>query len=167
MAGANQGDAPAYGGDTWTAAFEQRVKEIFGPQAEGFPVINGAGANMVGLGLMLGRYDAIICPDTAHIATHETGAAERLPGVKLVTVATHVRTLRPDALPSRLSGRGARARPQPSAVSFSRTPGRGPCYPPHGTAALAAAAHAAGLRPHIDGARLANAAAFHSCGLAA
>ncbi|MEV4101229.1 low specificity L-threonine aldolase [Nonomuraea sp. NPDC049649] len=165
MAGANQGDAPAYGGDTWTAAFEQRVKEIFGPQAEGFPVINGAGANMVGLGLMLGRYDAIICPDTAHIATHETGAAERLLGVKLVTVPTPDGKLRPDDITSRLSALGDPHQPQPSVVSISQTTELGTCYTPHEIAALADTAHAAGLRLHIDGARLANAAAFHSCGL--
>ncbi|MFG1948352.1 threonine aldolase family protein [Nonomuraea sp. NPDC048826] len=165
MTAANHGDAPAYGGDTWTATFEQRVKDVFGPQAEGFAVLNGAGANMVGLALMLGRYDAIICPDTAHIATHETGATERLLGVKLVTVPTPDGKLRPDDITSRLSVLGEHHQPQPRVVSISQVTELGTCYSPAEIAALAETAHAAGLRLHVDGARLANAAAYLGCGL--
>ncbi|MGI5268127.1 threonine aldolase family protein [Nonomuraea sp. CA-218870] len=165
MVDANRGDAPAYGGDTWTATFEQRVKDVFGPQAEGFAVLNGAGANLVGLALMLGRYDAIICPDTAHIATHETGAAERLLGVKLVTVPTPDGKLRPADITSRLSVLGEHHHPQPRVVSISQVTELGTCYSPDEIAALAETAHAAGLRLHVDGARLANAAAHRGCGL--
>jgi threonine aldolase len=165
MVAANAGDAPAYGGDTWTATFEQRVKDVFGPKAEGFAVLNGAGANMVGLALMLGRYDAIICPDSAHIATHETGATERLLGVKLVTVPTKDGKLRPDDITARLSVLGDHHQPQPSVVSISQATELGTCYTPAEIAAIAEAAHAAGLRLHVDGARLANAAAFLECGL--
>ncbi|GAA4521509.1 threonine aldolase family protein [Nonomuraea ferruginea] len=165
MAAANQGDAPAYGGDTWTGAFEQRVKDVFGSHAEGFAVLNGAGANMVGLALMLGRYDAIICPDTAHIATHETGATERILGVKLMTVPTPDGKLRPGDITSRLSVLGDHHQPQPRVVSISQVTELGTCYSPDEIAALAETAHAAGMRLHVDGARLANAAAHRGCGL--
>nr|WP_055504146.1 aminotransferase class I/II-fold pyridoxal phosphate-dependent enzyme [Nonomuraea pusilla] len=167
IADANRGDAPAYGGDRWTAAFEQRVKDVFGDHAEGFAVLNGAGANIVGLSLMLGRYDAVICPADAHIATHEAGAAERLLGVKLITVPTRDGKLRPEDVTGRLGGLGNHHEAQPAVVSISQVTELGTCYSPDEIAALAEAAHAAGLRLHLDGARLANAAAHLGCSLRA
>ncbi|WP_327587097.1 beta-eliminating lyase-related protein [Nonomuraea sp. NBC_00507] len=165
MAAANHGDAPAYGGDQWTSDFEERIKESFGPGAKGFAVLNGAGANMVGLALMLGRYDAIICPDSAHIATHEAGAAERLLGVKLMTVPTEHGKLQPADIKSRLSGIGNPHESQPAVVSISQATELGTCYSPEEIADLAEATHAVGLRLHVDGARLANAAAYFGCDL--
>lgn len=167
IARANQGDAPAYGGDDWTATFEHHIKTTFGPQADGFAVLNGAGANMVGLALTLGRYDAIVCADTAHIATHEAGAAERLLGVKLMTVPTTNGKLVPTDITSRLGGLGNPHESQPTVVSVSQVTELGTCYTPEELSALAAAAHDAGLLLHVDGARLANAAAFLHCDLRA
>lgn len=167
MAAANTGDAPAYGDDNWTAAFEGRIKDVFGPQADGFAVLNGAGANMVGLALMLGRYDSIICAESAHIATHETGAAERLLGTKLITVPTDDGKLRPQHITDRLHVLGNPHETQPRVVSISQVTELGTCYTPEEIAALAETAHASGLRLHVDGARLANAAAFLGCELRA
>ncbi|GGO62352.1 threonine aldolase family protein [Nonomuraea cavernae] len=165
MTAANHGDAPAYGDDPWTAVFERQIKDTFGTGAEGFAVLNGAGANMVGLALMLGRYDAIICADTAHIATHETGATERLLGVKLVTVPTEGGKLRPHDITGRLSALGSHHESQPRVVSISQVTELGTCYSPDEIAALAETAHNSGLLLHVDGARLANAAAYLSCDL--
>ncbi|MFD1544002.1 threonine aldolase family protein [Nonomuraea guangzhouensis] len=167
MTAANHGDAPAYGGDRWTSTFEHHIKETFGPEAEGFAVLNGAGANMVGLAPMLGRYDAIVCADTAHIATHETGAAERLLGTKLLTTPTADGKLRPQDVTARLSTLGSHHEPQPRVVSISQVTELGTCYSPEEIAALADTAHAAGLLLHMDGARLANAAAHLNTSLGA
>jgi threonine aldolase len=167
MASANHGDAPAYGDDTWTATFDRQIKDVFGPSADGFPVLNGAGANLVGLALLLGRYDAVICPATSHIATHETGAAERLLGTKLLTIPTSDGKLRPADLTPYLSTLGRHHDPQPRAVSISQVTELGTCYSPAEIAALSEAAHAAGMRLHVDGARLSNAAAHLDCSLAA
>lgn len=167
MTAANHGDSPAYGGDTWTSAFEEKIKEMFGPDANGFPVLNGAGANMVGLALMLGRYSAVICAGSAHIATHEAGAAERLLGVKLMTVPSEDGKLRPADIKARLGGLGNPHESQPTVVSISQTSELGTTYSPAEIAALADAAHESGLRLHVDGARIANAAAFLECDLKA
>ncbi|GAA2297834.1 low specificity L-threonine aldolase [Nonomuraea roseoviolacea subsp. roseoviolacea] len=165
MTAANHGDAPAYGSDRWTAAFERQIKEAFGNEAEGFAVLNGTGANIVGLSLMLGRYDAVICPESAHIATHETGASERLLGVKLITVPTEDGKLRPHHITSRLGALGTTYEPQPRVVSVSQVTELGTCYSPGELAALAQTAHDSGMRLHLDGARLANAAAYLDCDL--
>ena len=85
VADANSGTADAYGGDPWTRHFEAHVRSRFGDDAAGFAVLNGTGANVLSLSLMLdNRYEAVICPESAHIATHEAGATERLLGVKLI-----------------------------------------------------------------------------------
>ncbi|MCG5215644.1 aminotransferase class V-fold PLP-dependent enzyme [Streptosporangium soli] len=165
MAAANDGDAPAYGDDRWTHVFEEQIKEIFGHEATGFAVLNGAGANMVGLAAMLGRYDAIICPDTAHIATHEAGAAERLLGVKLLTAPTASGKLSPNDVTDQLHAIGDVMVSQPRVVSISQVTELGTCYTANEVARLVEVAHAGGLLVHMDGARLANAAAFLGCSL--
>ena len=166
MVAANEGDALPYGDDGWTAALEEQIKVEFGAAATGFPVLNGAGANMVGLALMLNRrYDAIICPDTAHIAGSEAGAAERLLGVKLLTTPTPDGKLVPEDIRRHLSDVGNVLAVQPRVVSISQVTELGTCYTPDEISALATAAHGADLLLHMDGARLANAAAFLNCSL--
>ncbi|GGL01513.1 threonine aldolase [Sphaerisporangium melleum] len=168
MSAANTGDAPAYGDDRWTGALDERMRAEFGENAATLVVLNGTGANMLSLSIMLGRrYEAIICPETAHIATHETGASERVLGVKLVTVPTPDGKLTPSDITARLGGRGNISEVQPRVVSISEVTELGTCYTPEEIAALAATAHDNGLLLHVDGARLANAAAFLGCSLRA
>lgn len=165
---ANTGDAPAYGDDEWTAALDDRIRAEFGAHASGFVVLNGTGANMISLSMMLTRrYEAIICPETAHIATHETGASERVLGVKLITVPTSDGKLTPGDVTSRLDVRGNMSYVQPRVVSISEVTELGTCYTPDEIAALAQAAHDNDMLLHVDGARLANAAAYLGCSLRA
>ena len=49
MGSVNHGHQVAYGDDTETARFQEVVKELFGSSAEGFPVFNGTGANVIAL----------------------------------------------------------------------------------------------------------------------
>ncbi|MEV5412098.1 low specificity L-threonine aldolase [Thermopolyspora sp. NPDC052614] len=168
MVAANAGWVPAYGGDPWTANFQERIKEEFGEQAAGFAVLNGTGTNMLGLSLLLGnRYEAVICPETAHIATHEGGASERQLGTKLILAPTPDGKLTPDDVTARLHGLGVPYEVQPKVVSISQVTELGTCYTPDEVAALAETAHAHGLLLHMDGARLANAAAHLGCSLRA
>ena len=168
IAAANTGYSPAYGDDPWTATFRERIKDEFGDEATGFPVLNGTGANILGLSLLLGnRYEAVICPESAHIATHEGGAAERQLGTKLITVPTVDGKLTPDDVTSRLHGLGVPNEVQPKVVSISQATEVGTCYTPDEVAAIAEVAHAHGLLLHMDGARLANAAAYLGCSLRA
>ncbi|WP_214411406.1 threonine aldolase family protein [Sphaerisporangium fuscum] len=166
VAAANTGHAPAYGDDAWTSRLIDQIRSEFGDQATPFVALNGTGANMLGLSLMLGRrYDAIICPDTAHIATHETGATERILGVKLITVPTSQGKLTPEDVIARLGTPENISEVQPKVVSISEVTELGTCYTPEEIAALAETAHANGMLLHVDGARIANAAAFLGCSL--
>ena len=148
MAAANHGDAPAYGDDAWTSTFERQIKEAFGPQAEGLRRPQRRRRQHGRPALMLGRYDAIICADTAHIATHETGAAERLLGVKLITVPTPDGKLRPaDITAPRRTSWAATTSRSPASVSISQVTELGTCYTPAEIAELAGSGPRGGHAP--------------------
>ena len=100
----------------------------------------------------------MICPETAHINVDECGAPERIAGAKLVDVPTPDGKLTPDLLRPRLIGFGDQHHVQAKVVSVSQSTELGTVYTPSEIAALAAAAHDAGLLLHMDGARLVNAA---------
>ncbi|MFI6509793.1 threonine aldolase family protein [Streptosporangium sp. NPDC050855] len=162
---ANAGDAPAYGGDPWTGAMEEAFRGAFGPQATTYPMFNGTGANVVGLGLALRPYDAVLCPATAHINTNEGGAPERVLGCKLIPVPTTDGKISPDDLRGELAAVGNTQHSQPRVISISQVTECGTCYTPEEIERLAEFAHGHGLFLHMDGARLANAAAELGCSL--
>ena len=80
---ANSGDAVAYGADAWTERVTATLRETFRAD-DAFLVLNGSGANVLGLSLLLRRHEAVICADSAHINTDECGAPEHLLGTKLL-----------------------------------------------------------------------------------
>lgn len=164
---ANEGDAVAYGADPWTREMEAAFRAEFGQQATAYAMFNGTGANVVGLGLMLRSYEGVVCPASAHINGHEAGAAERVLGTKLLTVETEDGKLRPDDVRGQLAALGNEHHTQPKVVSISEVTECGTLYTADEVAALAEVAHDNGLYLHMDGARLANAAAEAGCPLRA
>lgn len=153
------GHAGAYGDDPWTERAVALLREMFGAQTEPFLVTTGTAANTLALDQVTRPHHCVICPATAHIAVDECGAPERYAGVKLVTVETEHGKLRPDDVLARLTGVGDEHRVQPRVVSISQASEYGTVYSADEVAALAELAHAHGLLLHVDGARLANAAA--------
>ncbi|MEV5361094.1 beta-eliminating lyase-related protein, partial [Micrococcus luteus] len=137
----------------------------FGDGVEVFPVFNGTGANVVGLQAMMPRWGAVICTETAHIHTDENAAPERVGGLKLLTVATPDGKLTPDLVDRQAWGRGDEHRAQPLAVSITQTTELGTAYTAAEIRALADHAHDRGMALHMDGARIANAAAHLGTGL--
>jgi threonine aldolase len=164
VAAANTGWARAYGDDEWTARLGDRLREVFG-DCEAYPVFNGTGGNVTALAAVLRPFEAVICPETAHINVDECGAPERIAGVKLVDVPTPDGKLTPELLGSRLVGLGDQHHVQVRMVSISQSTELGTVYTPEEMTALAAVAHDAGLLLHVDGARLFNAAEALDVGL--
>lgn len=159
LARANAGHVRAYGDDPYTAAAEARICEQLGGSAEAFFVFNGTGANVLGLQAVMRPHEAVICSDFAHINVDECGAPERYVGCKLLGVATPDGKLTPALVASRLAGIGVEHHVQPRVVSISQSTEYGTVYTPGELRALADFAHGHGLRLHVDGARIANAAA--------
>jgi threonine aldolase len=159
IAAANQGHQVAYGGDLYTARLQEVMAEHFGAGVEVFPVFNGTGANVLSLQSMLPRWGAVICTQTAHIHTDENAAPERVAGLKLLTVPTPDGKLTPELIDREAWGWGDEHRAQPLAVSITQTTELGTAYTAAEVRAIADHAHERGMTLHMDGARVANAAA--------
>jgi len=156
---ANAGHCPSYGGDAWSAAALARIRAHFGEQAEAFFVFNGTGANVIALEGLTRAHEALLCADSSHLWQDECGAPERFLGCKIVPIPARGGKLEPsDLLPS-LRWQGAVHHSQPAAVSITQSTEWGTVYRPQEIQAIVELARAHGLRVHMDGARLANAAA--------
>src|SRR5215472_1395889 len=163
---ANTGDAVAYGADPWTERATTDLRQLSGAEGEVYLVLNGSGANVLGLGLLLGRHEAVICAESAHINTDECGASERILGTKLLAVPAPGGKLTPELIATRLAGRGDEHFSQPGAVAITQATEVGTCYSLAELAKIHDFCATSGLRVFMDGARLANAAAHLGCSLA-
>lgn len=156
---ANQGHALAYGSDRWTTEAEARFRDLFGPQATPLLAWNGTGANVMALATMIRPADMILCSRWAHIAVDETGAPERVLGTKLQTLPSADGKLVPEQLHEFAHYIGDQHHAQPGVVSITQSTELGALYTADEVAALCDAAHALGMKVHLDGARIANATA--------
>jgi threonine aldolase len=165
VVGCNADHAPAYGDDPVTAQATALFKDHFGAEAEVFLAFNGTGANVIGLQSLLRPFEAVICAATAHIYTDECGAPERFLGSKLIPVPTSDGKLTPGMLDDAARGVGDEHHVQPRVLSITQATEVGTCYRLDEIAALSRWAHDRSLYLHLDGARLANAAASLGVGL--
>ena len=164
IAAANDGHQVAYGEDVYTARLQEVFAGHFGEGVQAFPVFNGTGANVVGLQSMLPRWGAVIAASTAHINVDEGGAPERVAGIKILNVTTEDGKLTTELIDREAWGWGDEHRAQPLVVSITQSTELGTVYTAEEVRAIADHVHERGMRLHMDGARLSNAAA--SLGLA-
>jgi threonine aldolase len=165
LAAANDGHAVSYGADPWTARAEEILRGHFGERAQALLVFNGSGANVVALRAACRPWEAVICAQSAHVNVDECGAAERIAGVKLLTAPTPDGKLTPDDVRARVTRVGDEHAVQARLVTITQSTEFGTRYTPEEIAELAGTAHELGLLLHVDGSRLANAAAGLGCGL--
>jgi threonine aldolase len=159
IATANGGHQVSYGADVYTARLQEVFAAHFGDGVQVFPVFNGTGANVIGLQSMLPRWGAVIAASTAHINVDENGAPERVGGMKLLTVHAPDGKLTPELIDQEAWGWGDEHRAQPLVVSITQSTELGTLYTVDEVRAIADHAHAHGMKLHMDGARLSNAAA--------
>ncbi|GAB3595351.1 threonine aldolase family protein [Microbacterium tumbae] len=167
IANANDGHQIAYGEDAYTERLQEVFRTHFGEGVQAFPVFNGTGANVTGLQSMLPRWGAVIAASTAHINVDEGGAPERIGGFKLLTVPTDDGKLTPELVDREAWGWGDEHRAQPLVVSITQSTELGTLYTSEEIRALAEHAHGHGMKLHVDGARISNAAAALDAPLAA
>ncbi|HZP14196.1 MAG TPA: low specificity L-threonine aldolase [Nocardioides sp.] len=159
IAAANGGHQVAYGEDDYTEHLQAVFARHFGDGVEAYPVFNGTGANVVGLQSMLPRWGAVVTAASAHINVDEGGAPERVGGMKLLTVPTPDGKLSPELIDREAWGWGDEHRAQPLVVSITQSTELGTLYTVEEITAITAHAHSLGMRVHMDGARISNAAA--------
>ncbi|WP_441251498.1 threonine aldolase family protein [Kitasatospora sp. McL0602] len=156
---ANGGHQVAYGEDQYTEHLQTVFRKHFGDRAEAFPVFNGTGANVVALQALLPRWGAVIAAGTAHINVDECGAPEKIAGIKLLTITTPDGKLTPELIDQQAWGWGDEHRAQPLAVSITQNTELGTVYTAEEIKAICDHAHEHGMLVHLDGSRIANAAA--------
>ncbi|WP_241837951.1 threonine aldolase family protein [Streptomyces sp. CB03234] len=159
LALANGGHQVAYGEDVYTEHLQRVMHSHFGPTAEAFPVFNGTGANVTALQALTDRWGAVICAESAHINVDEGGAPERMAGLKLLTVPTPDGKLTPELIDRQAYGWEDEHRAMPQVVSITQNTELGTVYTVDEIRAVVEHAHGLGMKVHLDGARIANAAA--------
>lgn len=156
---ANQGHVIAYGDDPYTRSAIAKFEEHFGAEIEVFFTFNGTGANVLGLQALNRPYHAVLCSDYAHIYTDECGAPEKHTGCKLIPLAHKDGKITVDQVRHACHGIGDQHHVQARVVSITQSTEMGTVYQPEEIRGLAEFAHQHNMFLHMDGARIANAAA--------
>jgi threonine aldolase len=159
VSAANRGHAVGYGDDVYTEAAVRKFKQHFGSDVEVFMVFNGTAANCLSLKAATESYQAVICTEAAHIYTDECGAPEKFTGCKLIPITAPDGKLTVKAVSHAYHGIGDQHHVQPRVISITQATEMGTLYQPKEVRDLARFAHQRDMVLHMDGARIANAAA--------
>jgi threonine aldolase len=167
MAQAPLGD-DVYGEDESVNALERRAAELCGREAALF-VPSGTMANQIGVGIWAGRGDEVYAHRDAHLLIDEAGGVAALwgahpRGLHSTGSALDVDELL-DAVPMDASD-VHRPVARLLCVENTHSVSGGRVWDPRVLAQVTTRAHELGLRVHMDGARLANAAVARGCTLA-
>jgi len=155
----NEGSAIGYGDDPITANLREEMNELFGKEVSTLLAWGGTGANIVGLQAMINSWEAVICSGSSHINVDECAAPERFLGAKLIDIESANAKLEPVSLAKELEILGVVHHAQPGAISITQSTEYGTLYSVEELKEVIGIAKQAGLRVHMDGARIANAAA--------
>lgn len=157
---ANTGFTPGYGSDATSARAADAVRALLDADAEVRFVASGTAANAIALSALCRPFEAVLAHEHAHVCTDETGAPGFFgQGIGLVGLPGASGRMAPDALTAPLAEPDVAHRQPLAALSLTNATEYGTVYSQETLAALIAPAKAKGLGVHLDGARLANAAA--------
>jgi threonine aldolase len=156
---ANRGHVVAYGDDPYTRSAVKKFEEHFGAGIDVFFTFNGTGANVLGLQAINRPYHAVLCSEHAHIYTDECGAPEKHTGCKLIPLPNSDGKVTLDSVRHAYHGIGDQHHVQAHVISITQSTEMGTVYQPQEIEALADFAHEHEMFLHMDGARIANAAA--------
>jgi threonine aldolase len=159
----NFGHTIAYGDDPYTAEAIKLFKTHFGDKIDVYFVFNGTAANVLGIKTLTDSYHSIICSDLAHLHVDECGAPEKYTGGKLLTVPSPDGKLNAEGIGVHLHGFDFEHHSQPKLISITQSTEMGTVYRIEEIKKMADLAHSLDMYLHIDGARIANAAAFLNC----
>lgn len=159
LVSANTGHAIGYGSDPYTENAKELFREKLGKDTEAFFVFTGTAANVLGICGVTRSWNSVITAYTAHLNQDECGAPEKFSGCKVITVDTPDGKLTVDSIKGFMHGFGFEHHAQPGVVSVSQSTEMGTVYTPEEIKEIAGYVHGLGLYLHMDGARIANAAA--------
>ena len=160
LAAASHGPVHSYGDDEYTRQLGEQLNRLFEREVMAYPVTTGTAANALALACVTPPFGAVLCHETAHIVTDECGAPEfYTAGAKLLGIAGAGGKITASDITERVAFAASMGvhHVVPSAVSLTQASEWGTVYGLDELRTIAAAAHAAGLPVHMDGARFANA----------
>jgi len=161
----NTNDYISYGSDPYTKEAEELFREVFGREIEVFFMLTGTGANICALQSITDRFNAIICPSTAHINVDECGAIEHSLGVKIIGIDTANGKLNVSHIDKYLNFKGDQHHVQPKVISITQATELGTVYTIKELENIVSYAKLNGFKVHVDGSRLSNAAVYLNCSL--
>ncbi|MEL6980384.1 MAG: threonine aldolase family protein, partial [Pseudomonadota bacterium] len=154
-------DAPVgderHGEDPTTNALLERVADLLGMEAAVF-LPSGTMCNEIAIAVQCRPGDEVICSRESHIIFAEGGGPAALSGVMMHPIDCERGIIPADAVAAAIRPPSAHA-PRSRLLVTEQTVnlGGGAIWPLEGLEAAAAAARAAGLATHLDGARILNA----------
>lgn len=157
---ANRGFASGYGTDPVSARAADLVRELLDADAEVRFVASGTAANAIATAALCRPFEAVLAHEHAHICTDETGAPGFFgQGLGLIRLPGASGRIDPAALAAALAEPDVSYRQSPAALSLTNATEYGTVYSHGDLQTLIAPANARGYGVHLDGARIANAAA--------
>ncbi len=157
---ANDGFTSGYGSDVVTAHAADLVRQLLDADADVRFVASGTASNALALSTLCRPFEAVIAHEHAHVCTDETGAPGLIGhGLGLIGLKGRVGKIEPGLLAETLKQPDVSYRQSPAALSLTNATEYGAVYSEAEVAALTGPVKALGLGVHLDGARLANAAA--------
>ncbi len=157
---ANAGFTSGYATDPVTARAADLVRALLDADADVRFVASGTAANAVSCAALCRPFESVIAHEHAHICTDETGAPGFFgQGLGLIPLKGASGKIDPAALDDALSQPDVSYRQSAAALSLTNATEYGTLYTVEEVRALTSRAKAKGLPVHLDGARLANAAA--------
>ena len=160
LAEANSGVVSSYGTDEFAARATDLIRQLLDADAEVRFVASGTAANALTLAALAAPHEAVLCHEHSHVATDETGAPGFFgSGVGLTPLSGASGRIEPRALARALAEPDVSHHQFATALSLTNATEYGAIYSAAEIADLTGPAKAAGLKVHLDGARLSNAAA--------
>jgi threonine aldolase len=156
----NGGFEAGYGADGVSARAADLIRQLLQVDAEVWFVASGTAANALALGALVAPHEAVVCHQHAHVAMDETGAPGFFgSGLGITGLPGASGLIDPAALAAALARPDTPHGQAPAALSLTQATEFGAVYGGGALAELTRQARTAGVALHLDGARLANAAA--------
>jgi len=156
----NTGFTSGYGTDVVTAQAADAVRALIDCDADVRFVPSGTAGNAVALAALCRPFEAVLCHEHAHVITDEAGAPGFFgQGLGLFALKGPSGKIDPAALAEALAVEEDSHKQSAGALSLTNATEYGGVYTAEEVGRLTGMAKAKGLPVHLDGARLANAAA--------
>lgn len=157
---ANSGAIPSYGADEITRRAADQIRQRLDADAEVRFVFSGTAANAISLSMLAFPFEAVLAHHAAHVCTDETGAPGFFgQGMGLIGLPGFSGKIDPKALQAALDEPVVGHRQPAAALSLTQATEYGAVYSEEELRHLIEPVKAKGFGVHMDGARLANAAA--------